>query len=271
MIAIGLMSGTSLDGVDAILVEISNGKYNPIKFVTLPYEESFKKRILKNLSDASAKLSEISSLNYELGDKFVDAIDLLLKDTVVDFIPENNRSNPLQSHILNRLANLLVNNRLIFTWTCTNIKTNTEVNGIVFHDVTLQKPNESLKFLKSLLKNTCTVSTSITKLNDTTNVIALEFVLKRRSLTELKNIVSYDIFVKNEDPEIKWYGLLSTNIENTHCKKGDKTDVIKLNFSCLCTKKGRFNINRIGIAFHKKDNKDIVLYNPPEQIMVDIK
>ena len=60
MIAIGLMSGTSLDGVDAILVEIKNEKFKQLKFVTLPYEESFKKRILKNLSDATAKLSEIN-------------------------------------------------------------------------------------------------------------------------------------------------------------------------------------------------------------------
>ncbi len=81
MIAIGLMSGTSLDGVDAILVEVSDNKYKPIKFITLPYEEKFKQRILKNLTDATAKLSEISSLNFELGYKFVDAIDLLLKDT----------------------------------------------------------------------------------------------------------------------------------------------------------------------------------------------
>ena len=81
MLAIGLMSGTSLDGVDAILVEIKDEKYKQLKFVTLPYEESFKKRILKNLSDATAKLSEISSLNFELGHKFVDAIDYLLKDT----------------------------------------------------------------------------------------------------------------------------------------------------------------------------------------------
>ena len=97
MIAIGLMSGTSLDGVDAILVEIKENKYNPLKFVTLPYEENFKKRILKNLSDASAKLSEISSLNYELGYKFVDAIDLLLKDTNysykdVDFVASHGQT-----------------------------------------------------------------------------------------------------------------------------------------------------------------------------------
>ena len=97
MIAIGLMSGTSLDGVDAILVEIKEDKYIPLKFITLPYEESFKKRILKNLSDASAKLSEISSLNYELGYKFVDAIDLLLKDTQysykdVDFVASHGQT-----------------------------------------------------------------------------------------------------------------------------------------------------------------------------------
>ena len=81
MIAIGLMSGTSLDGVDAILVEIENDNYKVIKFITKQYEQSFKKRILRNLSDSTAKLSEISSLNFELGHKFVEAIDELLKDT----------------------------------------------------------------------------------------------------------------------------------------------------------------------------------------------
>ncbi len=81
MLAIGLMSGTSVDGVDAILVEINNQNYKQIKFITLPYDDLFKKRILRNLSDKTAKLSEISSLNFELGNKFVEAIDLLLKDT----------------------------------------------------------------------------------------------------------------------------------------------------------------------------------------------
>lgn len=81
MLAIGLMSGTSLDGVDAILVKIENEKYCPLKFITLPYDKNFKQRILKNTSDFTAKLSEISSLNFELGYKFVKAIDLLLLNT----------------------------------------------------------------------------------------------------------------------------------------------------------------------------------------------
>ena len=85
MIAIGLMSGTSLDGVDAILVEIKDGKYKQLKFVTLNYETNFKQKIMRNLSDQTAKLSEISSLNFELGYKFKEAIDLLLEDTPYEY------------------------------------------------------------------------------------------------------------------------------------------------------------------------------------------
>lgn len=86
MRAIGLMSGTSLDGVDASLVNIENEKFTLIKFVTLPYEAEFKKKIMRNLSDETAKLSQICSLNFELGYKFVEAIDLLLVGTPYKYI-----------------------------------------------------------------------------------------------------------------------------------------------------------------------------------------
>ena len=85
MLAIGLMSGTSLDGVDAALVEIINEKFKLIKFITLPYEEEFKKKIMRNLSDETAKLSEISSLNFELSYKFVESIDKLLEGTPYEY------------------------------------------------------------------------------------------------------------------------------------------------------------------------------------------
>lgn len=85
MIAIGLMSGTSVDGVDAALVKIEDGKFNLLKFITHNYDSSFKAKVLRNLSDDTAKLSEVCSLNFELGYKFLEAIDLLLAGTAYKY------------------------------------------------------------------------------------------------------------------------------------------------------------------------------------------
>lgn len=81
MIAIGLMSGTSLDGVDCALVKIEDEKFELLKFITYPYEDIFKERLMRNLHDSTAKLSEICSLNFELGYKFLEAINEVLKET----------------------------------------------------------------------------------------------------------------------------------------------------------------------------------------------
>lgn len=104
MLAIGLMSGTSLDGVDAALVEIKNEKFILKKFITLNYDEKFKKRVMKNLNDETARLSEICSLNFEFGNWFVEAIDKLLEDTNltyndIDFVASHGQTiwhNPKQ-------------------------------------------------------------------------------------------------------------------------------------------------------------------------------
>lgn len=79
MKVIGLMSGTSLDGVDAALVEIKDEKVKLLHFITYPYPSKFKAKLKKNLNNDQAKLEEICSLNFELGDYFVKAIDEVLK------------------------------------------------------------------------------------------------------------------------------------------------------------------------------------------------
>lgn len=85
MLAIGLMSGTSLDGVDAALVDIEGNNYILRKFITLEYDEKFKRKLIRNLDDKTAKLSEICSLNFELGYWFVAAIDKLLAETNITY------------------------------------------------------------------------------------------------------------------------------------------------------------------------------------------
>lgn len=79
MFAIGIMSGTSLDGIDAALVEIKDNSYSLVDFITLEYDEDVKRKILQNAQDETAKLSAICSLNFELGELFVKAIDVLLE------------------------------------------------------------------------------------------------------------------------------------------------------------------------------------------------
>jgi len=76
---IGLMSGTSLDGCDVALAEITEGSYKLIDYILYPYTDDLKNRIKKNLSDDTAKLSEICSLNYELPYVFKEGIDQILE------------------------------------------------------------------------------------------------------------------------------------------------------------------------------------------------
>ncbi len=76
---IGLMSGTSLDGIDAALVAIENQQITPIDFAYLPFAALLKQRIHR-LSQANTPvtLSEYGALDTELGYCFADAVKQLL-------------------------------------------------------------------------------------------------------------------------------------------------------------------------------------------------
>ena len=76
-IAIGLISGTSMDGVDAALVEIRGSAEQPrVKlraFVTLPYKPAERKAIAHVASGGAASAGAVSQLNFLLGEIFADA------------------------------------------------------------------------------------------------------------------------------------------------------------------------------------------------------
>ena len=76
---IGLMSGTSLDGIDAALVEFRNDKLQLISFVYQPYTNALKMQ-LKQLSDAQSMLflKEYGAMDAQLGLLFAQAVDTLL-------------------------------------------------------------------------------------------------------------------------------------------------------------------------------------------------
>ncbi len=72
--AMGLISGTSLDGCDAALVEINEGgSVRLAAFETLPMPDALRQRILDCCSMARSNVALVCSLNVELGYWFAEA------------------------------------------------------------------------------------------------------------------------------------------------------------------------------------------------------
>ncbi|MDN6196445.1 MAG: anhydro-N-acetylmuramic acid kinase [Atopostipes suicloacalis] len=78
MLAVGLMSGTSLDGIDAVLCEVEGiGKKTKVKqlgFESYPLPENIQKKVERCAANEAVNLSMLTSLNFELGELFGQAV-----------------------------------------------------------------------------------------------------------------------------------------------------------------------------------------------------
>lgn len=74
---IGLMSGTSVDGIDAALLEVQNSglktKFKELYFKTFPYPKGLKEYILKNSLRETSNVEDICRLNFLIGKLFANA------------------------------------------------------------------------------------------------------------------------------------------------------------------------------------------------------
>lgn len=95
---IGLMSGTSLDGLDIALCEIEgNGKHTQIKlleFQTIPYEIAFRDEIKKIISTKQADLALLCQLNAQIGSTHARMIN----DSLIKWNVANNEIDFIASH-----------------------------------------------------------------------------------------------------------------------------------------------------------------------------
>ena len=84
MLAIGLMSGTSRDGIDAALIETDGeGAVKPVAFHAMPYDEGFRVRLAESCARAMAMDAPgfeplIASVEAELTERHVEAVADLL-------------------------------------------------------------------------------------------------------------------------------------------------------------------------------------------------
>ncbi|WP_041140207.1 anhydro-N-acetylmuramic acid kinase AnmK [Beduini massiliensis] len=83
MYAVGLMSGTSLDGIDAVLCEINGSqkttKVSMLAFDTYEIPEDIKLKIKKACDPMYSGVDLICSLNFELGELFAKSVKAICK------------------------------------------------------------------------------------------------------------------------------------------------------------------------------------------------
>ncbi|MDD2575153.1 MAG: anhydro-N-acetylmuramic acid kinase AnmK [Acholeplasmataceae bacterium] len=100
-IAIGLMSGTSLDGIDVLLASIEGSfketKTEILAFETIEYSTDIKEKLNNSMDLSLSNVSVLTSLNFELGYLFSEAVNQLLKkynipSEKVDFIASHGQT-----------------------------------------------------------------------------------------------------------------------------------------------------------------------------------
>jgi anhydro-N-acetylmuramic acid kinase len=69
----GVMSGTSLDGIDVAVVEIRGKRIKPLAFSSTPYPKQVREAIL-GVSNAMAHTATIARLHYLLGELYAEAV-----------------------------------------------------------------------------------------------------------------------------------------------------------------------------------------------------
>ncbi|MGB3329467.1 MAG: anhydro-N-acetylmuramic acid kinase [Thermomicrobiales bacterium] len=87
-LCVGLMAGTSLDGIDAALVRIAgharDAHLELIAFATTPYPDAVRTELLALYEDQANALARLSSLNVVIGELFAEATLAICAEAGVD-------------------------------------------------------------------------------------------------------------------------------------------------------------------------------------------
>ena len=77
-LVVGLMSGTSLDGVEAVLLSVTGEgvktKFDQLAFIERPFPRGLRKLLLRNSSPETSRVDDIARLNFFLAELYAEAV-----------------------------------------------------------------------------------------------------------------------------------------------------------------------------------------------------
>ena len=87
-LAVGLMSGTSVDGIDAALVELeglgADPKVRLLAFRNMPYPPAVREKIFALFRPENATVDKVGYMNFLLGEYFAEAALAVIQEAGVD-------------------------------------------------------------------------------------------------------------------------------------------------------------------------------------------
>ena len=81
---IGLLSGTSVDGIDAAIIDLSQNQINMVCCHEQAFSHSLKKDLQNIIKDQSLSLSQLSEIDSLLAFEFAQAVNILIKKSKID-------------------------------------------------------------------------------------------------------------------------------------------------------------------------------------------
>jgi anhydro-N-acetylmuramic acid kinase len=96
MLAVGLMSGTSLDGIDAALVRILprgvTYELELARFETLPFSPALRDELLAALPPNAGSVAAVARLHHALGEAFAQAAKAVIRSQKIDFVASHGQT-----------------------------------------------------------------------------------------------------------------------------------------------------------------------------------
>jgi len=193
-------------------------------------------------------------------------------DKKFKFLPEF--ASDSNSHsIIEKFDNLLSKDKLLFHFTgIDNSDEDRVVNGLLIYENTINIPQISKNFLKTIFVNSIEVIISLNSNNtaDNQRMICIDIKLDKKGLSEISDVKAYEVYVNDEDYEFNWIGATRYKIINSKSEAEELKE--NLNFCFLTSKREAFEMSKIcvGIIPKNSNDKPYVLSNVLRSIDIDV-